>query len=103
MEPTDFYFFIAPLGSLVVILVLGLFYFARKEERIDRELKQIKREFRSGAIDKKGFEQKKKNLKKNRLFTQELERLQTMRKDKSIDQETYVRLKKIIAQAQSQH
>jgi hypothetical protein len=103
MEPTDFYFFIAPLGSLVVILVLGLFYFARKEERMDIELRQIRREFRSGVLDKKGFERKKNKLKQNRLFTQELERLQMMRKDKSIDQETYIRLKEIIAQAQSQH
>lgn len=63
MDPADFYFFVSPLAALVAILILGVFYYARREERADAELKQIKIAFQSGTIDKKEFNQKKRDRK----------------------------------------
>ncbi len=100
MDPADFYFFVSPLAALVGVLVLAVFYYARREERADAELRQIKMEFQSGTLDKKEYEQKKNALLQNRVFAEELERLQSLLEDKSIDHETYSRLKKIIYSAQ---
>ncbi|MCW3981051.1 MAG: hypothetical protein NWF11_06210 [Candidatus Bathyarchaeota archaeon] len=100
MDPADFYFFVSPLAVLVAVLALGVFYYARREERADAELEHIKMEFQSGMMDKKEFKEKKSTLMQNRVFAEELERLQILLDNESIDRQTYSRLKEIISQAQ---
>ena len=101
MDPADFYFFISPLAALVGILVVSVLYYARREERVDAELRQIKMEFQSGTLNKKEFDEKRKALMQSRVFAEELEKLQSLFENRSIDRETYSRLKKIISHAQS--
>ncbi len=100
MDPSDFYLIVSPLAALIGILVLSVFYYARREERADAELRQIRMEFQSGTLDKQEFEQKKKALMQSRAFAEELERLQSLFENQAIDHETYSRLKKIISHAQ---
>jgi hypothetical protein len=101
MDPADFYFFISPLAALVGILAVSVLYYARREERADAELRQIKMEFQSGTLNKKEFDEKRKALMQSRVFAEELEKLQSLFENRSIDRETYSRLKKIISHAQS--
>lgn len=84
MEPTDFYSFVLPLGVLIVILVSLALSIARKEESLEKSWNRLTR-----AYMKDRFEQEKS-------YAEELEKLQTLLQEKSIDQDTYVRLKKIL-------
>lgn len=101
MDPADFYFLISPLAALVGILVVAVLYYARREERKDAELRQIKMEFQSGTLNKKQFDEKRRALMQSRVFAEELDKLQSLFENRSINRETYSRLKKIISHAQS--
>lgn len=53
MDPHEFLFLILPLASLVAILVVVVFYLARKENTIKhRELETLNELMRGGEVDK---------------------------------------------------
>ncbi|MCZ2809781.1 MAG: hypothetical protein O2V44_10545 [Candidatus Bathyarchaeota archaeon] len=84
MEPTYFYSFVLPLGVLVFILVIFVLHYARKEERHNRKLKKLMRAY------------VKDRLKQERIFSEEIKVLDAQLRDKTIDRDTYVRLRKIL-------
>ena len=84
MEPTDFYSFVLPLGVLLVILVSLVLYLARKEESLEKRWNRLTRAYMSDR------------LKQEKIFAEELEKLQILLQEKSVDQDTYVRLKKLL-------
>ena len=97
MEPTDFYFFVLPLGILIVALVSLALYLARKEESLyDRESKRLRIMLRSGTINKKTFERMRIRIKEEIIFAEELESLYTLLHDKMINQDTYVKLRELL-------
>ena len=100
MEPTHFYFFVLPLGVLIVILVSMVLYLAEKEESLyDKESKKLRMMLRSGTIDKKTFERMRNRLKEEIIFAKEIESLHTLLHDKIIDQDTYTQLRKLLEKA----
>jgi hypothetical protein len=100
MEPTYFYFFVLPLGVLIVILVSVVLYLAGKEEGLyERELKKLRMMFRSGTIDNGTFERMRNRLREELLFAEELEGLHTLLRDEKIDQDTYVQLRELLEKA----
>ena len=100
MEPTYFYFFVLPLGVLIVILVSLVLYLAGKEESLyDKELKKLRVMLRSGTIDNKTFERMRNRIKEEIIFAEELEGLNTLLHDKVIDQDTYVQLRELLEKA----
>jgi hypothetical protein len=100
MEPAYFYFFVLPLGILIVILVSMVLYLAEKEESLyDKELKKLRVMLRSGTIDKETFERMRNRLKEEIIFAGELEGLNTLLHDKVIDQDTYVQLRELLEKA----
>lgn len=84
MIPTDFYFLVLPLGVLVFILASLVLYIARKEEKKEKKLKKLMRTY------------VRNRLKQEKIFTLELEKLEALLRDKSIDQDTYARLRQIL-------
>jgi len=100
MEPTYFYFFVLPLGVLIVILVSMVLYLGGKEESLyDKEMKKLRMMLRSGTIDKETFERMRNRLKEELIFAEELESLHTLLHDKVIDQDTYVQLRELLEKA----
>jgi len=84
MEPTEFYFFVLPLGALIGILASLVLHVARKEEKQEKKLKKLMRKY------------VRNRQKQEKTFTEEQEKLQALLRDKSIDQNTYARLKDIL-------
>lgn len=95
MEPVDFYRFVLPLGVMIILLVSVVLYIAKREEP-DEELERLRRQLRSGMIDKKAFERMRNRLKLERIFAEELEKLKKMLQKKAIDQDHYARLRKLL-------
>ncbi len=87
MEPTDFYSFVLPLGVLIAIVISLLLYFARKQESLEKRWDRLTRAYM------------RYRLEQEKTFAEELEKLQTLLQEKSIDQDTYVRLKKLLERA----
>lgn len=100
MEPSDFYFIVMPLACLLFALIPAVWYYAKKEEYKDKELQKLAQQLRTGAIDKKTFEGMKDKLLQDRAFAREMNRLQNLLENESIDEDTYVRWKKILTHAQ---
>jgi len=84
MEPAHFYSFVLPLGVLIAILVVLVLYIARKEETLEKGWKKLMRAHM------------RNRLKEEKIFAEELEKLQTLLDDKTIDQDTHARLRKIL-------
>jgi hypothetical protein len=84
MEPLDFQVFVLPLALLIGILVLMVFYYARKEERQERKLKKLMRRYVTNRLTQK------------EVFAKELGKLQVLLQNKSIDEYTYNRLKETL-------
>jgi len=87
MEPAHFYSFVLPLGVLIAILVMMVLYIARKEETLEKGWKKLMRAHM------------RNRLKQEKIFAEELEKLQTLVHDKTIDQDTYARLRKLLEMA----
>lgn len=84
MEPSEFLFFVLPLGALIIILVSAVLYLARKEETIhDKELEMLNQLLLSGIIDRENF----------------ASALHDLLHDKVIDREAYERLGKLLEPA----
>ena len=77
MEVSYFYLFILPLAIFVFALASLVFYYAKREEFAHKKLKKLVH-------------------KQEETFTNQLERLSELRKNKSIDKITYDRLKQIL-------
>lgn len=90
MEPTYFYSFVLPLGVLVVILVSLVLYVARKEESLEKRWNRLTRAYMRDMLEQE------------KSYAEELEKLQILLQEKSIDQDTYVRLKKILERSLTQ-
>jgi len=97
MEPSYFYFFVLPLGILIVFLVSLVLYIARKEESLyDQEIKKLRTMLQSGTIDEETFERMRNRIKQEIIFAEELERIYNLFLDKKIDQDTYVHLRELL-------
>jgi len=84
MEPTDFYYFILPLAGLIAILVLTVLYHARKEERHEKKLAKLARAYM------------RDRLKQREIYSKQLEVLDTQLRNKTINKNTYTRLKEAL-------
>lgn len=79
IKPIDLFSSVLPLGVLIDILVSLALYIARKEESLE---KSWSRQTRVHMKDK---------LEQERSYAKELEKLQTLVQEKSIDQDTHAR------------
>lgn len=84
MESYYFYLFVLPLGFVVFLLALLVYYYARKEEIAQKKLKRVVLTY------------VRKRVKQKELLNQELGRLSELFQKKSIDEITYERLKKVL-------
>jgi rubrerythrin len=84
MEPAYFYNFVLPLGVLVGVLAILVLHYARGEER---HKKQFQKLLRKHVEDR---------VKQEKKFTEEVGKLDVLLRDKSIDKNTYARLRKIL-------
>jgi hypothetical protein len=84
MQPSDFYFLMAPLAAMLFLLIPIVIYYARREEHVSKELQVLneKRAKQAGAIN------------------DELGKLKAMYAERSIDQFTYKRFRKLLMRAQ---
>ena len=97
MEPDYFFFLVVPLAILVVFLVALVVYRARKEKGdYEKELKKLRRQFFSGRLDKRNFLNMKNRLKNEKIFTTETRKLLSLLSNEEIDEETYVRLRRVL-------
>jgi uncharacterized protein YqgQ len=85
MEAFYFDFFLLPLIVLVVALGASVYYLARKKQKARKRTKRLMQGY---------FKEK---TKEQELMNREIANLQRLLENKSIDRETYVRLKKVLA------
>ena len=102
MNPADFTLIVAPLTSLVVILVVIVLYIARNKDHADAQMKNLEKQLRSGSIDKKDFKGKVKSLRKVKALDDEMQKLKQMHKDGKLDNDTYSRLWQILIRLRMQ-
>jgi hypothetical protein len=98
MEPSQFFFIILPLAILIAVLVILVLYLSRRTEETDyeKEMKNLRQLLLKGKLDRKTFLHIRDNLKVEDLFADETKRLDDMMKNKKMDSDTYVRMKKIL-------
>ena len=84
VEAYYFDFFFLPLIVLVAVLGASVYYLARKEQKKRKRTKRLMQSY---------FKEK---TKEQELMNRELANLQRLLENKSIDRETYVRLKKVL-------
>lgn len=84
MEAFYFEFFVLPLGLLVFVLVVAVYYFARKEEIARKKTRKLIQSY---------FKEK---AKEQEHVKRELINMQRLLENKSIDNDTYKRLKKVL-------
>jgi hypothetical protein len=98
MEPNQFFFIVLPMATIIAVLVITIYYLARKTEETDyeKEMKKLRKLLLQGKLDRKSFLYIRENLKVEDIFVDEVKRLDDMLKHKNIDSDTYVRLKKIL-------
>jgi len=98
MEIVQLSTIILPLATIITILVSVILYLRRKNEGTDyeKEMKRLRQLLLKGKLDRKSFLRVRDNLKVEALFADEIKRLDNMLTQKSIDSETYRRMKKIL-------
>ena len=84
MDPSQFYLSVLPLGIFVFALAFLVYYYAKREEFAQRKLKRLMRTY------------VKKRLEQKEAMNKELERLEQLRQNESIDQLTFERLKHLL-------
>lgn len=99
MKSIDLIYAIPVLIVSVTILISMILLRYRKntETKYEKEMKQIRLSFLQGKLDRKSFLYVKDNLKVEDIFGDETQRLNQMLAEKSIDPETYCRMKKILS------
>jgi hypothetical protein len=81
MDPNEFLFLILPLAALIAILVVAVFYLAKKEDTMrHKEVETLNELMRTGAVDKENFSTA----------------LQGLVRDKIIDEDSCERLRKLL-------
>ena len=98
MEIVQLNTIIIPLSIIITILVSVILYLRRKNEGTDyeKEMKRLRQLLLKGKLDRKSFLRVRDNLKVEALFADENKRLDNMLTQKSIDSESYRRMKKIL-------
>ena len=98
METTQFFFIVLPLAILIGILVGVSLYLAKEGEEDDyeKEMTKLRKLLLKGKLDKETFVHIRDNLKIEDIFADETQRLDHMLKEKTIDSDAYVRMKKIL-------
>ena len=99
MKSIDLMYAIPVLIVSVTILISIIRFRQRKntETNYEKEMKQLRLSFLQGKLDRKSFLYVKDNLKVEDIFGDETQRLNQMLEEKSIDPETYCRMKKILS------
>lgn len=99
MKSIDLIYAIPVLIVSVTILISMILLRYRKntETKYEKEMKQLRLSFLQGKLDRKSFLYVKDNLKVEDIFGDETQRLNQMLAEKSIDPETYCRMKKILS------
>jgi predicted Holliday junction resolvase-like endonuclease len=77
MEASNFYYFVLPLWIIVMALVCLVYYYANREERAQKKMTALIR-------------------KQEEHYNTETQKLETLRREKTIDQITYQRMKHIL-------
>ena len=98
MEPSQFFFVVLPLAAIIAVLVGAVYYLSRKTEEtnLEKEMKELRKSYFKGKIDKKTFLYIRDNLKAENHFSEEAQKMNEMFKDKNMDSETYLRIKKVL-------
>ncbi len=97
MEYTYFYSVALPLAVLIVILVSIVLFLARKEKSVyDRELKKLRMMLQAGTIDKKTFVHMGNVVREELIFAEELESLHALLREKIIDQDAYMEIRRLL-------
>ena len=69
MDPNEFLFLILPLAALVTILVIVVFYLARKEDTMrHKEVETLNELMHTGTVDKENFSAALQGLVRNKLI-----------------------------------
>ena len=84
MEIFYFYFFILPLGIIVIGLVVAVYYYAHREEIAKRKTKKLVQAY------------VKEKAKQKKAMNKELAKIDKLFEEKSIDEETCERLKNVL-------
>ncbi len=88
-----------PILIALIIVLVSVFMFRyrrNKETNYEKEMKKLRLSLLQGKLDRRSFLYIKDNLKVEDLFGEETQRLDHMLEQKSIDSETYCRMKKIL-------
>lgn len=98
MEPSQFFFIVLPLVVLIAILIVVVYYLSRKTEETnyEKEMKRLRQLLIKGQLDRESFLNIRENLKAEDLFADESKRMDEMIKNKQIDSDTYIRMKKVL-------
>jgi hypothetical protein len=84
MEASYFYFFILPLGIIVIVLVASVYHYANREEMAKRKTKKLIQAYI------------KEKAKQKKAMNKEIAKIDKLLEDKSIDKETCERLKNVL-------
>ena len=84
-------------SATVMVSVIKFHYKKKNETDYEQKMKKLRQSLLQGKLDRKSFLYIKDNLKVEDVFGQETQRLENMLKEKSIDTETYSRMKKILS------
>jgi len=69
MDPTEFLFLILPLAALVIVLVVIVFYLARKEDTIRyKEVETLNELMQTGVMNKDNFYMMLQDLARNKMI-----------------------------------
>ena len=79
-----FYYFVAPLAVLAVVLVASVYYYSRKAKPARRKTKKLVQSYI------------KEKAKQKTHINKQLANLEKLLKNKSIDKETYERMRKML-------
>ena len=85
------------IASLSILISMIIIHYKKHEEtNYEKKMKKLRQSLLQGKLDRKAFLYIKDNLKVEDIFGDETQRLHSMLKEKSIDAETYRRMKKIL-------
>ena len=97
MDPSYFVFLVLPLAFIVFFLVgLTVYYARKKEDSYEQEIKKLRKLLITGKIDTKTFNTLKNKTDYVKHFNSESKRLVDLLSEEKIDNDTYVRLNKVL-------
>ena len=98
MEPSQFFLVVIPLAAIIALLVGVVYYLSKKTEEttLEKEMKELRKSYFRGKIDRKTFLYVRDNLKAENHFSEESKKMNEMYKDKNMDSETYLRMKQVL-------